>query len=125
MNACSPASMRSRLIIRSGGIVGIWAYLHFGEQLPNNKKRMLQVMREYHFLVKPNVKLKAKRKPSRSMPRPTHPNEWWGIDMTKVLVDGFGWAYIVLVVDWYTKRIVGYDASMPCTEALLKPLVHA
>ena len=52
------------------------------------------------------------------MPRPTHPNEWWGIVMTKVLVDGFGWAYIVLVVDWYTKRIVGYDASMPCTDPL-------
>ena len=36
------------------------------------------------------MSVKAKRKPSRSKPRPTHPNEWWGIDVTKVLVDGFG-----------------------------------
>jgi putative transposase len=35
--------------------------------------------------------------------------------MTKLLVDGFGWVYIVLVLEWYTKRIVGYDAGTPCT----------
>jgi putative transposase len=93
----------------------IWAYLHFVEQLPINKKRVLRVMREHNLLVKPNVKLRAKRTPSRRKPRPTHPNEWWGIDMTKVLVDGFGWVYIVLVLDWYTKKIVGYYVGMPCT----------
>ena len=25
--------------------------------------------------------------------------------MTKVMVDGFGWMYIVVVLDWYTKKI--------------------
>jgi putative transposase len=45
--------------------------------------------------------------PSRSQPRPTKPHEWWGIDMTKVLVEGFGWVYFVLVLDWYTNKIVG------------------
>jgi putative transposase len=93
----------------------IWAYLHFVEQLPINKKRGLRVMREHNLLVKPNRKLKATRTPSRSKPRPTKPQEWWGIDMTKVSVDGFGWVYIVLVLDWYTKKIVGYYAGMPCT----------
>jgi hypothetical protein len=34
--------------------------------------------------------------------------------MTKVLVGGFGWVYIVVVLDWYTKKIVGYYAGMPC-----------
>jgi transposase InsO family protein len=34
--------------------------------------------------------------------------------MTKVLVEGFGWIDIVVVLDWYTKMIVGYDAGMPC-----------
>jgi hypothetical protein len=47
-------------------------------------------------------------------PRPTKPNAWWGIDMTKVLVQGFGWIYIVVVLDWYTKTIVGYAAGVPC-----------
>jgi putative transposase len=93
----------------------IWAYLHFVMQFPVNRKRVLRVMREHHLLVKPNPKRKAKRTPSWSKPRPTKPHEWWGIDMTKVLVDGFGWVYIVLVLDWYTKTIVGYYAGMPCT----------
>jgi putative transposase len=93
----------------------IWAYLHFVEQLAINKKRVLRVMREHHLLVQPNGKLKATRTPSRSKPRPTKPQEWWGIDMTKVMVEGFGWVYIVLVLDWYTKKIVGYYAGMPCT----------
>jgi putative transposase len=49
----------------------------------------------------------------RSKPTPTTPNEWWGIDLTKVLVEGFGWVYIVVVLDWYTKTSVGYDAGLP------------
>ena len=93
----------------------IWAYLPFIEGLSVNKKRVLRVMREHNLVVKPNPKLKAKRTPSRSKPRPTKPHEWWGIDMTKVMVEGFGWVYIVLVLDWYTKKIVGSYAGVPCT----------
>jgi putative transposase len=93
----------------------IWAYLHFGERLPVNKKRILRLMREHHLLVPPNLRLKAKRTPVARKPRPSKPNEWWGIDMTKVLVEGFGWVYIVLVLDWYTKKIVGYYVGPRCT----------
>jgi putative transposase len=92
----------------------IWAYLHFVEQLPVNKKRVLRLMRAHHLLVTPNLRLRAKRTPMRSKPKPTKPNEWWGIDMTKVLVEGVGWIYIVVVLDWYTKMIVGYYAGMQC-----------
>jgi putative transposase len=76
--------------------------------VPVHKKRVLRVLREHHLLVTPNSKLKAKRTPTRSKPRPTMPHEWWGTDLTKVLVEGFGWVYSVLVLDWYTKKIVGY-----------------
>jgi putative transposase len=93
----------------------IWAYLRFVEQRPVNKKRILRLMREQQLLVRPDVRLRAKRTPPRSKPKPTKPNEWWGIDMTKVLVQGFGWVYIVMVLDWYTKTIVGYDAGIRCT----------
>jgi transposase InsO family protein len=93
----------------------IWAYLRFVAQLAVNKKCILRLMREHHLLVRPNRQLKAKRTPPRNKPRPTRPNEWWGIDMTKVMVEGFGWVYIVLVLDWYTKKIVGYYAGRPCT----------
>ena len=35
--------------------------------------------------------------------------------MTKVLVSGFGWVYVVVVIDWYTKKVVGYHAGLRCT----------
>ena len=39
-------------------------------------------------------------------------NEWWGIDMTKVMLDGFGWVCVVIVLDWYTKKIVGHYSGL-------------
>jgi putative transposase len=90
----------------------ICAYLRFVEQRPVNKKRVLRLMREHHLLVPPNLRLKAKRTPLRSKPRPTKPNEWWGIDMTKVLVEGFDWVYSVVVLDWNTKAIVSSYADL-------------
>jgi putative transposase len=92
----------------------IWAYLRFIEQLPVNKKRVLRVMREHRLLVTPNLRLKAKRTPMGRKPKPTKPNKWWGIAMTKILVEGCGWVYIVVVLDWYTKMIVGYYAGLQC-----------
>jgi putative transposase len=93
----------------------IWASWRFVEQVPVNTKRIVRWLREHHLLVMPNSKLKAKRTPTRSTPRPTKPHAWWGIDMTKVMVEGFGWLSIVVVLDWYTKKIVGYYAGRPCT----------
>jgi putative transposase len=37
-----------------------------------------------------------------------------GIDMTKVLVERFDWVYIVVILGWYAKKIVGYYAGTPC-----------
>jgi transposase InsO family protein len=88
----------------------IWAHLRYIDGLIVNKKRVLRLMREHEFLVPPNRKLKAKRTSSRSKPRPSRPGQWWGIDMTKVITDA-GWVYIVIVLDWYTKQIVGHYAG--------------
>ena len=79
-----------------------------------NHKKVLRLMQKYELSVKPNMKLKAIRTPTRSKPRPDRPNQWWGIDMTKVMAEGFGWMYIVVVLDWYTKKLVGYYAGMEC-----------
>jgi putative transposase len=95
----------------------IWAHLRYVSGLDINKKRVLRLMQQHELTVKPNTRLKAVRTPQRSKPRPTRPNEWWGIDMTKVMVEGFGWIYIVAVLDWYTKRIVGYYAGLQCRAA--------
>lgn len=93
----------------------IWAHLRFVDHLPVNRKRILRIMREAGLLVKPNLRLRAKRTYSKSKPRAIRPNEWWGIDMTKVLVESFGWVYIVIVLDWYTKKVVGHHVGLRST----------
>jgi putative transposase len=92
-----------------------WAYWRFIEHRPVNKKRIWRLMREHHLLVPPTLRLTAKRTPQGSKPKPTKPNEWWGIDMTKVLVEGVGWVHIVIVLDWSTKAVVGHSAGLRCT----------
>ncbi len=37
--------------------------------------------------------------------------------MTKVMVEPIGWVYVVLVLDWYTKKIVGHDAGLQAKSA--------
>lgn len=87
-------------------------YLRFVEHKLVNKKRVERLMIKHDLQVKPNPRLKASRTPTRSKPRPTRPNEWWGIDMTKVMIESFGWVYVVIVLDWHTKKIVGYYADV-------------
>ena len=55
---------------------------------------------------------KAKRTPERSKPRADRPRQYWGIDMTKFLVSSIGWIYLVIVLDWYRKKIVGWNISL-------------
>jgi transposase InsO family protein len=55
---------------------------------------------------------KAKRAPERSKPKAERPRQYWGIDMTKFLVSSIGWIYLVIVLDWYTKKIVGWNISL-------------
>jgi putative transposase len=93
----------------------LWAYRRFVEQRPGNKKRGLRVMREHHLLVQPHLRLQAKRTPMGRKPRPSRPNQGWGIGMTKVPGAGVGGVSIVIVLDWYTKAVVGYYAGLRCT----------
>jgi len=32
--------------------------------------------------------------------------------MTKFMIPCIGWAYLVVVLDWYTKKIVGWEVSL-------------
>jgi transposase InsO family protein len=85
----------------------VWAYLRYLDGLIVNKKRVYRLMREHNLTVKPNPRLMAKRVSERAKPRPERPRQWWGIDMTKVMTDS-GWVYVVIVLDCYTKKIVGH-----------------
>ena len=90
----------------------IWAHLRYVDELMVNRKRVYRLMGKHDLLVKPNQKIKAKRKATRPKPRPERPNQWWGIDMTKVMIEGFGWVYVVIVLDWQTKKVVGHYAGL-------------
>jgi transposase InsO family protein len=57
-------------------------------------------------------RLRATRTPVRSKPRAERPNELWGIDMTKILVNSWGWVYLHVVLDWGSKKIVGSELSL-------------
>jgi transposase InsO family protein len=91
----------------------VWAYMKYRLDLPVNKKRIYRIMKEQNLLVTPNLRLKARRdnRPYRSKPRADRANQFWGTDMTKVMLRSFGWLYLVVVLDWYTKKIVGYSIS--------------
>ncbi len=103
----------------------IWAYLRFVDGRVVNKKRVLRLLRREQLLVPPNRRLRATRTPTRRKPRPTQPNQWWGIDMTNVLVTPVGWAYIVLVLDWHTKKILGHHVGLQArTAEWLEALNH-
>jgi putative transposase len=92
----------------------VWAYLRYVNGLIVNKKGVYRLMRENNLTVKPNPRLIAKRVSERPKPRPNKPKQWWGIDMTKVITDG-GWVYVVIVLDWYTKKIVGHYSGTRAT----------
>jgi hypothetical protein len=76
----------------------IWASLRLIAPLAVHKQRLLRLLRAHHLLVPANLRRKATRAPGQGNPRPTTPHEWWGIDMTPVLVDG--WGYVGLGLDW-------------------------
>jgi len=94
----------------------IWAYLRYRQNKPYNRKRIYRIMKEQRLLVRPNLRLKAKREqnPNKSKPKAIRPNQFWGIDMTKVFISGFGWVYLIIVLDWFSKKIIGYSISSRC-----------
>jgi len=90
----------------------IWAHLRFVDQLSVGRNRVHRLMKEHGLAVRGSQLLKAKRKPTGHKPRTSRPNQWWGIDMTKVMIKGFGWVYVVIVLDWCTKKVVGHYAGL-------------
>ena len=61
-------------------------------------------------MVSGNHRLKTLRTPTRSKPRPTTTNQFWGIDMRKVMGEPVGWGCLLL--DSPTYKIVGHYAAL-------------
>lgn len=87
----------------------VWAYLKYREGLPVNKKRIYRIMQEHKLMVTKNMRLRACRTPMKPKIKADHLNQFWGIDMTKIKLRNWGWMYLVVVLDWYSKKIVGYS----------------
>jgi len=103
----------------------ITAFLCRKRSLNVNRKRVRRIMRACGLSV-PLKRYKAKRTETRSKPHPTKPNQWWGTDMTKFYVEHIGWIYLVVVLDWYTKRAIGHALSLrPLTSLWLQALTQA
>ncbi len=69
-------------------------------------------MKEQNLIVTPQTRLRARRGPVRPKPQAQYPNHFWGIDMTKIKIGPWGWLYLTIVLDWYTKEITGYSLSL-------------
>jgi len=92
----------------------MFAWLRRKEKIFINKKKVYRLMKENELLCKVK-RHKVKRSSSgRTKPKPSRKNEWWGIDMTKFLVSNLGWVYLVVVLDWWTKKIIGWNVSVRC-----------
>lgn len=89
----------------------VWAYIRFRDNIVVGKNRIYRLMAEHQSLVTPDTKLKAKRCSSRCKPRAKIPNQFWGMDMTKVCLTDWGWVYVHVVIDWCTKEIIGHHLS--------------
>jgi transposase InsO family protein len=76
------------------------------------KNRVYRLMKEQSLTVSKNDRLKAKRYSNRKKPRAKVPNQYWGTDMTKVKIQVWGWVYVHIVLDWYTKEIIGHYTSL-------------
>lgn len=90
----------------------IWSYLKYRQGIAVNKKRVYRLMKEQQLIVTPQTRLKARRGPMRPKPVADRPNQFWGIDMTKIKLASWGWLYLCVVLDWHTKEIVGYSLSL-------------
>ncbi|MCX7973829.1 MAG: transposase family protein [Candidatus Aminicenantes bacterium] len=48
------------------------------------------------------------------------PDKYWGMDMTKFLIGPLGWCYLIILLDWFTKEIMGWPLSLRAREAQWK-----
>lgn len=89
----------------------VWAYMKYMNKESFAMARIYRIMKENNLLCTKNNRLRAKRTPPYpSKPKATKRNEVWGTDMTKIKTS-LGWLHIHIVLDWYTKKIVGYYMS--------------
>lgn len=87
------------------------AWLRHREGIDVGKKKVISAMKAQGLMAR-QANHKAKRTLQRSKPKADRPRQYWGIDMTKFIISSIGWVYLVIVLDWYTKKVVGWNLSI-------------
>jgi putative transposase len=109
----------------SWGTRRITNWLQKRENMCINRKRVQRIMREQNLILKPKKK-RAGRESKHRKPIPDRPHQWWGIDMSKFMVENIGWIYIVAIIDWFSRKVVGYAVDRNCrTELWIQALEQA
>jgi len=90
----------------------IWAYLRYRQNHKVGKNRVYRLLKENKLLATQTRQLKASRNVNTTKPKTNLPNHIWGIDMTKIMIHSWGWVYLVVVLDWGSKKVVGWDLSL-------------
>jgi len=88
----------------------VHAFLKFRRHYRIGKKRVHRIMKA-DGLMGEKKRFKPLR-PMRSKPRANRPNQFWGTDMTKFLIPDLGWVSLVVVMDWYTKMVLGWSVGL-------------
>ena len=88
----------------------VCAYLRLkGERI--NHKRIYRIMKVSGLLVERKRRNCKPYRQVRMKIRPNRAYELWGIDMTKIYTLEDGWCYVEVVLDWYTRKVVGYEVG--------------
>jgi putative transposase len=78
-----------------------------------NRKRVLRVMRKLGL-----TKLRIRRKEARpkrvEKMRPVRPNQAWQIDMTSFQLSDLSPLFLVVIIDCFTRQIVGWSLDRRC-----------
>jgi transposase InsO family protein len=95
----------------SWGYRRVGAWLRKREGILVNHKKIRRIMKDLGLQVH-RAKKREYTTQTRSKPKADKPNQIWGIDMTKFLIESLGWVYLVIVLDWCTKRVMGYSIQL-------------
>ena len=106
-----------------GALHRVTAWLRYREATWVNHKKVYRLMQAEGLTVN-RKQWQRIPKSVRPKPRADHPRQYWGIDMTKFLIPSIGWVYLVLVLDWYTKKIVGWDLALRSRAAEWKQVLE-
>lgn len=78
-----------------------------------NKKTICRIMRDMG-LTRPKIRYKSARPKRVEKMRPSAPNRGWQIDMTSFTLSDLTVVYLVMVMDCYSRKIVGWTLESRC-----------